>query len=90
MRLTRYLVVSLVASLGLHAGPLLGQVSQPAQSPQAKKPFDPNEMVCEKQAIPGSRLAFAKVCHTRAEWDDLRAQDRQDLDRAQKQRSIPH
>ena len=59
-----------------------------AQSPQApagaKK--DPNEIICEKQKIPGSRLAVAKVCKTRAEWADLRNQDRMDLERAQTQR----
>lgn len=61
-----------------------------AQSPQApavaKK--DPNEIVCEKQKVPGSRLAVAKVCKTRAEWADLRHQDRMDLERAQTQRGI--
>jgi hypothetical protein len=49
------------------------------------KQVDPNEMVCERQQEPGSRLAAAKVCHTRAEWADLKAQDRQDLEKAQTQ-----
>jgi hypothetical protein len=73
------------------SGAALGQAAQPSQSQSAteqKKLFDPNEMVCEKQAIPGSRLAVAKVCHTRAEWADLRHQDRQDVERAQTQRGM--
>ena len=76
-----------ILSASTLSAPLLAQ-SQPApqQDAAAKKPRDPNEMVCEKQAIPGSRLAFAKVCHTRAEWADLRGQDRMDLDRVQTQR----
>jgi len=56
---------------------------QPA--PPAKK-NDPNEIVCERQKIPGTRLAAAKVCKTRAEWAEARAQDRMDLERAQTQR----
>ena len=57
---------------------------QPA--PGAKR--DLNEIVCEKQKVPGSRLAVAKVCKTRAEWAALRDQDRMDLERAQVQRGI--
>ena len=49
----------------------------------AKKAPDPNQVVCEKQSLPGSRLATARVCHTRAEWADLRHQDRQDLEKVQ-------
>jgi hypothetical protein len=65
-----------------------------ASTPAANgaKALDPNEMICERQQEPGSRLAAAKVCHTRAEWADLRAQDRQDLEKAQTQRGTmaPH
>ena len=49
---------------------------------------DLNEIVCEKQNVPGSRLATAKVCKTRAEWASLRDQDRMDLERAQVQRGV--
>jgi hypothetical protein len=49
---------------------------------------DLNEIVCEKQKVPGSRLAVAKVCKTRAEWAALRDQDRMDLERAQTQRGV--
>lgn len=61
---------------------------QPAQ--QAKQGKDPNEVVCEREQDPGSRLASAKVCHTRAEWADLRHQDRQMLDQAQTLRGTPN
>jgi hypothetical protein len=57
-----------------------------AQSSTAAKKLNPNEIVCEKQNVPGSRLAAARVCKTRAEWADLRLQDRLDLERAQTQR----
>lgn len=62
-----------------------GAVSTAQPSAVAKK-SDSNQIVCEKQKVPGSRLASAKVCKTRAEWADLRLQDRMDLERAQTQR----
>ncbi len=57
-----------------------------AQPPSVARKSDPNQVVCEKQKVPGSRLATAKVCKTRAEWADSRLQDRMDLERAQTQR----
>jgi hypothetical protein len=59
-----------------------------SQSKSVVEKSDPNEIVCEKQKVPGSRLAMAKVCKTRAEWADLRHQDRMDLERAQTQRGV--
>jgi hypothetical protein len=70
--------------IGAPAAAQQAQTPPTDQSVQAK-PKDPNEMVCERQQDPGSRLAAAKVCHTRAEWADLRHQDRQMIDRAQTQ-----
>lgn len=83
----------LVAALAAPLGPIAAQTAQPpqtAQSQNAKPARDPNEMVCEKQNDPGSRLVAAKVCHTRAEWADLRSQDRQELDRVQTRRGLQH
>jgi len=47
------------------------------------KDRDPNEIVCEKQEVLGSRVAAKKVCMTRAEWAERRRQDRQEIDRVQ-------
>ena len=58
-----------------------------AETPQTKiRTGDPNEMICEKQEVVGSRLATRRVCHTRAQWADLRLQDRQEIERVQTQR----
>ena len=79
--------------LGLLAGSLsllilpVAAHSQPPQAPVVAKK-DPNEIVCERQKVPGSRLATAKVCKTRGEWADLRNQDRMELERAQTQRGV--
>ncbi|PVX28118.1 hypothetical protein DD559_01115 [Sphingomonas pokkalii] len=44
---------------------------------------DPNEMVCVKEEVLGSRLQKRKVCHTRAQWAELRQSDRQNIERVQ-------
>ena len=55
-------------------------------APPLQKAADPNEIICEKQEVTGSRLATRRVCRTRAEWADLRLQDRQETERVQVQR----
>lgn len=37
----------------------------PAASPDTP---DPNEILCHDRIATGSRLAYARDCHTRAEW----------------------
>ena len=78
------LAIALVPIAALSASPLNAQAAGPQREASSKR--DPNEIVCEKQKVPGSRLAVAKVCKTRAEWADLKMQDRQDLERVQIQR----
>ena len=78
------LAMALMPIAAISASPLNGQSTGPQLKASSKT--DLNEIVCEKQKIPGSRLAAAKVCKTRAEWADLKMQDRQDLERVQIQR----
>jgi len=66
---------------------LAAQTATGGEPPRVTK-RDLNEIVCEKQKVPGSRLAVAKVCKTRAEWAALRDQDRMELERAQTQRGV--
>ena len=42
-----------------------------------KRTYDPNEKVCEKVQVLGSRLAVKRVCATRAEWAARRQSDRE-------------
>lgn len=44
---------------------------------------DPNEVVCEKQEVLGSRVATKKVCMTRAEWAERKRLERIEIDKAQ-------
>jgi hypothetical protein len=54
-----------------------------ASASTQKKAKDPNEIVCEKQGVLGSRLAVRKVCMTRAQWAEQRATDRALVERSQ-------
>jgi hypothetical protein len=45
---------------------------------------NPNERICEKVNMIGSRLATKRFCGTRAEWEDRKRQDREALEAAQK------
>jgi invasion protein IalB len=79
------LSLTLVLAAGLTA-PALSQA--PAQTPAqpAVNGPDPNEIICEKQEVTGSRLATKKICLTRAQWADRRLQDRQQLEHVQVER----
>lgn len=62
------------------------QQPDPAAKPPEKSSRaarDPNEMVCVKEEVLGSRLQTRKVCHTRAQWAELRQADRQNIERVQ-------
>jgi hypothetical protein len=79
----RKLLITTAASLLIGAAPAIGQSTSPAQQQPGKPAKDPNEVVCEKQEVIGSRLASQKVCKTRAEWAEQRRQDRMDVDKVQ-------
>lgn len=56
----------------------------PGEAGQKARPApDQNEIVCEKQGEPGSRIASKRVCKTRAEWAEERRSNRMDIDKAQ-------
>ena len=57
--------------------------AQNSATPTAKKKADPNEIVCEKQEVLGSRLATRRVCMTRSEWAERRRADRDLVARSQ-------
>jgi len=82
-------VVVLAAAAFGATGSFAAQAPQnaPASSATpAAKTLDPNEVVCEKQEVIGSRLASKRVCMTRSQWADMKAQDRQETERVQTQR----
>jgi invasion protein IalB len=66
------------------ASPGAAQDASQTNAQPHKKVYDPNEVVCEKTEVLGSRLATKKVCMTRAQWAEQRQQDRDEIDRDQK------
>jgi hypothetical protein len=68
---------------GSFAAPLMAEKAKP------KPAKDPNEKVCEKQSVVGSRLATRRVCATRAQWEEYRRLDREAIDLAQKSACTP-
>jgi invasion protein IalB len=69
------------------AAPAAAQTNvQPQQAASAaSKDKDPNRIICERQEEIGSRLGGKKVCKTAAQWDEERQQEREALDKFQRQ-----
>ena len=79
-------LVLVLASLGLGLGACGWQVREaPKPEPVAaaapattqlaangQPVADPNQIVCKHDEVTGSRLSGSKVCHTRAEWVQLK------------------
>jgi hypothetical protein len=71
------LTVGIAALLvGVPALAAPNQAVAPSQGPDAK--------ICEVITVTGSRLATKRICATRAEWDERRRSDREEIDRAQR------
>lgn len=78
----------LLAAAGAVPAPTIAQATQVPANQRSENTGDPNEIVCEKQEILGSRLGKKKVCMTRAQWAELKRQDRQDIEKVQTSRGM--
>ncbi|HEX3946018.1 MAG TPA: hypothetical protein VHW69_18235 [Rhizomicrobium sp.] len=45
--------------------------SDPRAMEVASKTAGPDRIVCRERIVTGSRLAYARDCHTRAEWEEI-------------------
>lgn len=74
------------AALLILASGAAGETNQPstAKPPQAKTQDDP--MICQSDAVLGSRVKRKKICMRRSEWQRQQLEDRQMIDRTQVQR----
>jgi invasion protein IalB len=78
-----------IAAIAIVSARAAAQQAQPsADAATAKRALDPNEVVCEKQEVVGSRLATKRVCMTRAQWADARSQDREEIEKVQIRRGM--
>ena len=78
----------LLAALGGVSTIATAQTTQASAVQPPKKAVDPNEVVCEKQTVAGSRLATKRVCMTRAQWADVKSQDREEIEKVQVRRGM--
>ena len=73
---------AVLAAIALFTGP---QSAPPAATPQASAVPPATaaqaEQVCRQQASPGSRRR-ERVCHTQAQWDEIRRNARSNRDQA--------
>jgi hypothetical protein len=68
-----------IATIALAQGP----------TPPPEKPKDdPNKLICEQRLKTGSRVNFISVCHTRAEWELIRTENRKVVERGQANRGL--
>jgi hypothetical protein len=75
--------VAVVASLAV-CFPVSPALAQTAPVQQQKETADQNEKVCETITVTGSRLGKKRFCATRAEWEERRRLDRQEIEKAQR------
>ena len=50
----------------------------------AQNEHDPNLMICKRQELASSRLLGQKICHTRAEWDNITRNSRDVVETVQR------
>lgn len=81
-------IVNLALVASLFAAPVAAQTQPTSAAPAAAKDSkDPNRMVCRKVENTGSRLGSKKICRTAAEWAEVQAIERRDIERFQVGRS---
>lgn len=76
----------ILAAIGLALSVPL--VSPAALAQQRTQSADPNAKVCETVSQVGSRLSKKKICATKAEWAEMKRQDREVVDQAQRAANI--
>src|SRR3954451_18560937 len=78
-------MVALAAPAGAQITFEAPTVAPTQAAPGAKNAKDPNRIICERQEELGSRLRGKKICKTAAQWDEERQQEREALDKFQRQ-----
>jgi hypothetical protein len=70
--------------LAICAVSLCAGVAMAAGNSSSRK-ANPNKIVCRTEGEMGTRLKKAKVCHTLAEWEDMRRQTDRNVEKIQAQ-----
>lgn len=65
---------------------VVAPLQDPGAAP-ARPARDPNKIVCIQRLKTGSRTNFEQICHTNAEWDLLKRENRSVVERGQQQQN---
>lgn len=76
-------LISFAAAGLIAAAPALAQTAAQPPAQNAKPAKD--KLVCETQEETGSRIDRKRVCHTAEEWQAIKAQNRDALEKIQQQ-----
>jgi len=88
MNLTSCLAVIAAIGWTLSASDAVAQGTL-VENHNTRPPADPNQKICEDITAVGSRLATKRICATRAEWAAKRQQDKDEVDRIQRNLCVP-
>jgi hypothetical protein len=84
MAMIKFGMVALCALVA--SAPAFAQVTSIETNNPAPKGFgDPNRVICQVEQTTGTRLGARKVCKTRLEWEQMRAEHREEFERFQRQ-----
>ncbi len=78
-------LIPAVAACLIVASPAVAQTTASTQAPGQSGQPAKAKLICETEQEIGSRLRGARVCHTAEEWDRIRAETRQNLEKIQQQ-----
>ena len=76
-------LIPVAAACLIVASPALSQNATPAP-PQNANPAKP-KLICETEEDIGSRLGRKRVCHTAAEWQQIKSESRDAIEKYQQQ-----
>ena len=62
------------------AGVAPAEAAQTTEVADGTRALDPDQVICKRQKVTGSRLAGQRICKTRREWDQQAAEARRSAD----------
>ena len=71
---------------GLCAATIAAAFGSGAAGAMERSKSDPNKIVCRNVSESGSRLKTKRVCHTNAQWAEIRREAKEKIDQIQNNR----
>ncbi len=87
------MLTRVIASLALVLSPLSSALSAPTDATKSAPNYssgDREDKICEKITPVGSRLTTKRFCGTRAQWEEKRRLDREEVEKVQRGPCVRH